>query len=111
MAARTIRRSNGGRPARATVSVAGCPFGPRTLAIAWSSVRPSTADPSIAVIASSALRPAAWAGDAAIVDATVIRQAGPSGAHVPPAAADDRAVTTAPIPSNWPARESRALWR
>ena len=103
--------SNGAWPARSIVSTTGVPFGPRTFAIAWSSVRPFTLAPSIAVITSPARIPAVSAGDAAIVETTVIRQPAASGVQVAPPAADDRAETTAPIPSNWPPRLSRALWR
>ena len=111
MVSRTILRSSGGCAARTIVSTTGVPFAPRTFAIAWSSVRPSTLAPSIPVTTSPSRSPAASAGDAAIAETTVIRQSGASVVHAPPPAAEDRAAMTAPIPSNWPPRSSRARWR
>ena len=83
MTARTIGRSNGAPPARTMLRITVVPFGPRTLARAWSEVNPSTVAPSMATIRSSASSPAFAAGASGVGSTTMNAQPSPMAAQAP----------------------------
>ena len=107
MTSRVILSTKAGALPRAIVSETALPFGPRTLATAASTVRPSTGTASMLVMRSPARRPALSAGEPAIGSMIVRPHVGPRVAQSAFLPSVDLPPTLAPIPSNWPDRPCR----